>query len=82
MPGPRALWAISLAFIVSASASAAAPDKAAYEVWVIDQSDTRGLDHGGTLHIFAGREFSGGRVPARESAVTVDLGGAAAAVGR
>lgn len=27
--GPRALWAISLAFIVSASASAAAPDKAA-----------------------------------------------------
>ena len=85
MPKPcttlRALWAISLASIV-ATASAASPDPAAYEVWMIDQSDTRGLDHGGTLYIFAGREFADGSAPARDAAVTVDLGGAAAALCR
>jgi hypothetical protein len=80
--GPHALWAIILTFVVAASASAAAPDKGAYEVWLIDQSDTRGLDHGGTLHIFAGKDFAGGRAPPRESAVTVDLGGASAAMCR
>ena len=80
--GSRMLWAISLALVVAVSASAATPNKGAYEVWVIDQSDTRGLDHGGTLHIFAGKEFTGGRVPSPGSAVTVDLGGAAAALCR
>jgi len=78
---PRTLWAISLALIVVA-ASAATPDRAAYEVWIIDQSDSPGLDHGGTLHVFAGKDFVGGRVPSPGSAVTVDLGGAAAALCR
>jgi len=78
----RALWAIGLALVVASSATAATRDKAAYEVWIIDQSDTRGLDHGGTLYIFAGKDLAGGRVPSPGSAVTVDLGGAAAALCR
>lgn len=70
-------------FLFHAAATAAtAANRGDYEVWVIDQSDTRGLDHGGTLHIFAGTDFSGGRIPARESAATIDLGGASAALCR
>jgi hypothetical protein len=80
--GQRALLAICLALVSLSSASARAPDKGAYEVWLIDQSDTRGLDYGGTLYIFAGKDFADGRAPARESAVTVDLGGAAATMCR
>jgi len=78
----RMLWAFSVFLFVVASAASAATDEGAYEVWVIDQSDTRGLDHGGTLHIFAGKEFAGERVPSRDLAVNVNLGGAAAALCR
>lgn len=74
-------WAICLLSMV-APASAAAPDETAYEVWMIDQSDSRGLDHGGTLYVFAGSAFADGRVPPRDAAVTVDLGGAASALCR
>jgi len=53
-----------------------------YEVWIIDQSDTPGLDHGGSLHIFPGSSFEGGGTPAADVAERVDLGGAAAALCR
>ena len=80
--GPHALRAAALACIAAVATVAAASDRGSYEVWIIDQSDTRGLDHGGTLHIFADSDFSGGRAPSLESAVTVDLGGASAALCR
>lgn len=46
----------------------------AYEVWVVDQSNTRGLDHGGTLYIFAGRDLPGEASSPPKPAAVVDLG--------
>src|SRR5688572_15763507 len=63
-------------------AQAPAPGGSAYEVWVVDQSDTRGLDHGGTLYIFAGADLQGKSAAAAKPAAVVDLGGAAAALCR
>ncbi|MEX0735776.1 MAG: hypothetical protein WD944_07690 [Steroidobacteraceae bacterium] len=78
----RAPQLFILSLVVAASAVAATPETGAYEVWIIDQSDTRGLDHGGTLHIFSHKELAGGQVPARDTDETVDLGGAAAVLCR
>ena len=78
----RALQHFILSIAVAAPAVAARPETGAYEVWIIDQSDTRGLDHGGTLYIFSHADLAGGHAPARDAAETVDLGGAAAALCR
>jgi hypothetical protein len=73
-------WACILSLTLSAAVEAAAQDEADYEVWVIDQSDSRGQKHGGTLYVFAGSQFADGRTPSAEDAVKIDLGGAAAAL--
>jgi hypothetical protein len=78
----HALQPIILALVVGVPAVAATPETQAYEVWIIDQSDTRGLDHGGTLHIFSHKDLADGQVPARDAGETVDLGGASAALCR
>jgi DNA-binding beta-propeller fold protein YncE len=70
--------ALSLAFAVQAVAQGG-PD---YEVWIIDQSDSRGLKHGGMLYIFQGDQFAGGRPPAAGAATAIDLGGASSALCR
>ena len=57
-------------------------DTVEYEVWVIDQSNTRDddgngtLDSGGTLYAYKGEDLSGEQAPAAVPTV-VDLGGAA-----
>jgi DNA-binding beta-propeller fold protein YncE len=53
----------------------AGADESAYEVWVIDQSDTT-ADGGGTLYIYDGDAVSG-RDAASAVPETIDLGGAA-----
>lgn len=53
-----------------------------YEVWVVDQSDTRGLDHGGTLYVFAGADLRGEAASSAKPAAVVDLGGQTAALCR
>ncbi len=52
-----------------------------YEVWVVDQSDSRGKDHGGTLYIFAGTTLTGETVSAA-AAQRVDLGAETSALCR
>ncbi|MGQ0430237.1 MAG: YncE family protein [Gammaproteobacteria bacterium] len=74
--------AACLFVLLAFSASGAAARAPGYEVWIIDQSDTRGLDHGGTLHIFGGDQFARGGIPAPAAATVVDLGGAGAALCR
>ena len=54
---------------------AAGDDAAAYEVWVIDQSDTR-PDGGGTLYIYQGGDLEGADAASAAPEI-VDLGGAA-----
>jgi DNA-binding beta-propeller fold protein YncE len=53
-----------------------------YEVWVVDQSDTKGLDHGGTLYIFAGADLSGKAAASAKAAAVIDIGGDASALCR
>ena len=53
-----------------------------YEVWVVDQSDTRGLDHGGTLYIYAGGDLRGKAAASAKPAAVVDLGGETSAMCR
>lgn len=59
-----------------------APDDApagpeAFEVWVLDQSDSPGRDHGGTVYVYAGDRLDP-RESAGEPRLRVDLGGATA----
>jgi DNA-binding beta-propeller fold protein YncE len=56
--------------------------KDGYELWIVDQSDTRGLDHGGTLYIFAGADLGGGAAGTAKPSATVDLGAETSALCR
>ncbi len=58
------------------------PASAAYEVWVVDQSDSKGVDHGGTLYVYAGRDLDGPAAASASPAAVVDLSGATAALCR
>src|ERR671913_2186295 len=71
--------------VFGAGATAARPgdaDEAGYEVWVIDQSNTRDEDgngtpdSGGTLYIYQGGDLNGEDAAAAVPEV-IDLGGAA-----
>lgn len=54
----------------------------AFEVWLIDQSDTPGLPYGGTLRIFAGADLTGRNPSGAVPTDVVDLGGETAALCR
>jgi DNA-binding beta-propeller fold protein YncE len=51
-----------------------------YEVWTVDQSDTRGAKHGGTLYIFGGADLDAGDPSNAKPAHVVDLAGPASAM--
>jgi hypothetical protein len=57
---------------------ALAPDDTTNEVWSIDQSNSAGKDHGGTIYIWASKDLE--KVNKHAVAEKVDLGGAAAAL--
>ncbi|MGH9662574.1 MAG: hypothetical protein ACRD96_28755, partial [Bryobacteraceae bacterium] len=68
---------------LATSGSAQAPRAAGgYEVWVVDQSDTRGQNHGGTLYIFAAADVEAGTVSSAKPSATVDLAAETAALCR
>jgi hypothetical protein len=79
----RICLTVGLAAVLSGWAAAQRPRNApAYEVWVVDQSDTRGLDHGGTLYIFAGADLRGKAAASAKPAAVVDLGAETSALCR
>lgn len=53
-----------------------------YEVWVVDQSDSRGKDHGGTLYIYGAAAFRGDAAASPAPSATVDLGAETSAMCR
>jgi DNA-binding beta-propeller fold protein YncE len=53
-----------------------------YEVWIVDQSDTRGLDYGGTLYVFSGADLRGPASSSAKPASVIDLGGQTSAMCR
>jgi hypothetical protein len=46
------------AIVMSSGVPARSQTSSRYEVWIVDQSNTRGADHGGTLYIFSGSNLS------------------------
>jgi hypothetical protein len=72
-----------LAAALTCTTAAQAPRPGAdYEVWIVDQSDTRGQNHGGTLYIFAGADVHDKAGPATKPTATVDLAAETAALCR
>ena len=53
-----------------------------YEVWVIDQSDSVGLDHGGTLYVYPSSELRSADVSSATPSTVLNLGDATAALCR
>lgn len=69
---------IALAGLGGAADAQAQP----YEVWVVDQSDSAGKKHGGTLYIFAGASLAGETASAAAPTAKVDLGAETSALCR
>lgn len=65
----------ALAFFLLAAALSSAADK--YEVWAIDQSNSPGLAHGGTIYIYDGADLERGHQGASATPEKIDLAGAA-----
>lgn len=66
------------AFTVTLAACAALDRTAsgdAYEVWMVDQSNSRGADHGGTLYVYAGSDLEASEASDLQPAAVIDLGG-------
>lgn len=64
------------AALVCAGGAAAQPRAGGgprYEVWVVDQSDTRGFDHGGTLYIYDGADVGARTAGSAKPAAVIDL---------
>jgi hypothetical protein len=53
-----------------------------YEVWMVDQSDTRGQNHGGTLHIFAAADLQRAALASSKPSIVIDLAGETAGLCR
>jgi DNA-binding beta-propeller fold protein YncE len=70
----RACAATLLAAWIGAAAPAQGrqTDTGGFEVWVVDQSDTRGRDHGGTLYVYAAGDLRRPS-PSVQPAAIVDL---------
>ena len=82
-PQARMFLGLSLAAILVCDGPAAAQRSngaTAYEVWIVDQSDTPGLNHGGRLYIFAGADLRGTSPASAKPAAVVDLGKETAAL--
>jgi DNA-binding beta-propeller fold protein YncE len=85
----RASRDMTLALCLVAAACGGAPEPAVetapppprYEVWVVDQSDSRGRDHGGTLYVYPGETLAANATSIAPSAV-VDLAADTAALCR
>lgn len=55
---------------------------ARFEVWVVDQSNTRATDHGGTLYVYDGASLEGAGLATAQPSARVDLGAETAALCR
>ncbi len=65
---------VAILGVLVLAAGVQADHKNAFEVWVMDQSNSRGTTSGGTLHIYNGRDLI--RRPSMAAAEVIDLGGA------
>jgi hypothetical protein len=86
-PWHRASSGVSACVLLAAAAAGcglgapAAVEDRPFEVWLVDQSDSPGLDHGGTLYIYDGLTLAAGGA-AVSPVESVDLASATAALCR
>ena len=66
--------------LAAAAGTAEASGNGTYEVWAIDQSNSPGKTHGGTLYIWDGHDLENRHRASTARATKIDLGGAAAAL--
>jgi DNA-binding beta-propeller fold protein YncE len=69
-----------IGFILAEDVAMAQTPAPRYEVWTVDQSDTRGAKHGGALYVFAGSDLDAGNPSGAKPAHVVDLAGATSAM--
>ena len=72
----RISWGGHIARLALAACVVAVPARAraqGFEVWVVDQSDTKGKNHGGTLYVFDGADLTGERAAGAEPRERIDL---------
>lgn len=67
--------AVAVATLMCGVSASAQPRSgaSAFEVWTVDQSDSRGRDHGGALYIFSGADLRGKAVSSAKPSAVVDL---------
>src|SRR5687768_17471176 len=86
MASSQMVLAASLVAVLAGHSDARSQDApgaaSGFEVWIVDQSDTRGQNHGGTLYIFDARDLPrSSTTPAKPSAA-IDLAAETAALCR
>ncbi|MGW0808629.1 hypothetical protein [Nonomuraea sp. NPDC002799] len=67
--------ALIVALLMALATGAAAAPGSSYEIWLVDQSDTNGRTHGGTVYVYDGDNVTR-RLSAARPAAVIDLGGA------
>ncbi|MFG1704141.1 hypothetical protein ACFLIM_13205 [Nonomuraea sp. M3C6] len=67
--------AVIVALLMTLATGAAEVPSDSYEIWLVDQSDTNGLAHGGTVYVYDGGDVTRRLSAARPTGV-IDLGGA------
>ncbi|MGP3959864.1 hypothetical protein ACTWPT_28020 [Nonomuraea sp. 3N208] len=67
--------AVIIMLLMTFALGAGEAPRDSYEIWLVDQSDTNGLTHGGTVHVYDGGDVTRRLSAARPTGV-IDLGGA------
>ncbi|WP_127937599.1 hypothetical protein [Nonomuraea polychroma] len=71
--------AVIVAFLMTFAVGAGEAPRDSYEIWLVDQSDTNGLAHGGTVYVYDGDDVTRRLSTARPTGA-IDLGGATSAL--
>src|SRR5918993_4797889 len=84
---PKTVWPnrvrtalLALALISCPAAALAADVEQAFEVWLVDQSNSPGKTYGGKISIYDGGDISGSSAANAVPSSTIDLGGDTAAL--
>ena len=72
------LFGLLLAFLAVPGSVAAAQDHTAFEIWLVDQSNTRDLAYGGAIHVYDGRRLIAKAGHAVKPLGVINLGGGTA----
>ncbi|HET9941751.1 MAG TPA: hypothetical protein VFR05_00335, partial [Terriglobia bacterium] len=76
------IWKLNFATVLTVCLTCAGllSAESRYEIWAIDQSNSPGVTHGGTLYIYDGKDLERGHQGAKAVPEKIDLAGAATAL--